>query len=58
METHTDGTMKNLTAKIRRCRKGHRLVKENIYVRPDGYEACRECMLLADKKYRAKKAVA
>lgn len=48
--------MKNLTAKIRRCRNGHRQTKENIYVRPDGYKACRECMLAADKRYRERLA--
>jgi hypothetical protein len=52
-------TMKNQTQVKRlplqkRCRKGHRLTGDNIYYRPDGYPACRECMLEADKRYREK----
>lgn len=31
------------------------MTKENTYVRPDGYRACRECMLEADRRYRANK---
>jgi hypothetical protein len=31
------------------------MTADNTYIRPDGYPACRECMLDADKRYREKK---
>lgn len=30
------------------------MTPDNSYKRPDGYDACRECMLNADKRYREK----
>jgi hypothetical protein len=30
------------------------MTADNTYIRPDGYGACRECMLDADKRYREK----
>jgi hypothetical protein len=39
-------------SKIKKCRKGHLMTAENSYQRKDGYMACRECMLEADKRYR------
>lgn len=38
-----------------RCRRGHRLTPENIYMRKDGYRQCRDCMLLADKRYHRRR---
>jgi hypothetical protein len=45
---------KRLTT-VDRCRRGHRMSEENTYIRPDGYRACRDCMLDADKRYRENK---
>lgn len=51
--------MQNITFEKRKprqklCRNGHPLREGNVYYRPNGYPACRQCMLDADKRYREK----
>lgn len=39
------------------CKNKHELTPDNIYYRRNGYGQCRECMLLADKRYRQSQKV-
>ena len=32
------------------CRRGHKITKKNTYTRPDGYDSCRECLKINEKK--------
>ena len=36
------------------CKNGHHFTKENTYIRPEGWRACRTCYKLASQKYHGK----
>lgn len=38
------------------CKHGHPLTGSNLYVRPDGDRACRECRKLADQRHKSRNA--
>lgn len=38
------------------CIHGHAMVPDNVYIRPDGCRACRECRRVAKRVIRARKA--
>jgi hypothetical protein len=40
------------------CHEGHRMVGDNIYVRPDGYVQCRECNRRRARELRARRRIA
>lgn len=37
-----------------RCRNGHRLAEAGVYVDPDGFRVCRECMRESSRRYRSR----
>jgi len=34
-----------------KCRRGHRLVGKNLYLRSDGFRECRQCSLIRARRY-------
>lgn len=40
------------------CKRGHPLSGDNLYLRPDGHRACRECQRSHDAGWRAKRLLA
>lgn len=39
---------------VNQCPQGHEFAHPNLYVRPDGARACRECMRAATRRWRAR----
>jgi len=36
------------------CKRGHALSADNVYVRPDGFRACRTCLRAGARQWKAK----
>ncbi len=56
--THKENVVRGLTGKINHwsankthCKKGHEFNKENTYIRPDGWRACKICKKKAKLRF-------
>lgn len=53
--THAENMRRS---RLQQCGAGHAMTETNVYVTPRGQRHCRECGLIRDRAYRARKAAA